>query len=242
MAIKTSGSLGLEADIVNEFGGGRPHSLSEYYRNGSLVPNSSVNNNVPTTGPISFSSFYGATRFFTTTINVPAISTTEFAQACQAQNTPGDIQPGVGGNSRKYYFRTFQGFDVQASGTEITIPPTSILIRGDKAGGCSGTDHDTGIRNPGLEIVYRENRFSPAVFIQGFRSGDESTGENNRTSSVPGGTFTCNSIGFYTIRRVADVFSSNIDVAPVNIFISAAFDVSTFGVATPVSSTGEGWG
>jgi hypothetical protein len=174
---------------------------------------------------------------------VPAIGTTEFAQACQAQNTPGDVQPGVDGNWRKYYFRTFRGFDVRASATKITIPPTQVTIRGDLAGGKGGDDHSTGIRNPGIEIAYRASRFSPAVFIQGFRGSGQSTNDQgNLIVNVPGGTVVLSSVGFYTIRRVADVFSSNIGVAPANIFISGAFDVSTFGVATPVSSTGEGWG
>lgn len=244
MAIKSSGPLGLYADIANEFGGERPHSLSEYYRNGLLVPNSSVNNNVPTTGPISFSNFYNATRFFTTTTNVPSISTLTFAQSCIAQNTSGDVQPGVTGSWRKYYFRTFEGFDVQASGTEITIPPTQVTIRGDLAGGCSGNDHQTGIRNPGLEIVYRANRFSPATLIQSFRGSGQNTDDRsgNTLVNVPGGTVVLSAIGFYTIRRVADVFSTRISTAPINIFSSGAFDISTFGVATPVSSTGEGWG
>jgi hypothetical protein len=60
MAIKSSGPLGLDADIANEFGGGRPHSLSEYYRGAGLVPSSSeANPNIPVSGPISMSSFYG---------------------------------------------------------------------------------------------------------------------------------------------------------------------------------------
>jgi hypothetical protein len=61
MAIKSSGPLGLDADIANEFGGGRPHSLSEYYRGGGLVPPAaSANPGVPTSGQISISDFYGA--------------------------------------------------------------------------------------------------------------------------------------------------------------------------------------
>lgn len=66
MAIKTSGTLSFEGDIVAEFGGNRPHAMSEYYRNGAYV--TSNNTNVPTSGAISFSNFYGGTAQFNFTI------------------------------------------------------------------------------------------------------------------------------------------------------------------------------
>lgn len=37
MTLQTSGSISI-LDIANEFGGGAPHSLSEYYRGGARVP------------------------------------------------------------------------------------------------------------------------------------------------------------------------------------------------------------
>ena len=39
MALPSSGQLSIN-DIVGEFGGSAPHSLSEYNRGGSLVPES----------------------------------------------------------------------------------------------------------------------------------------------------------------------------------------------------------
>ena len=57
MAIQSSGAISI-TDIVNEFGGTAPHSMSEYYRNGGEVPGN--NTNVPTSGTISLSNFYGA--------------------------------------------------------------------------------------------------------------------------------------------------------------------------------------
>ena len=47
-------------DIVGEFGGDTPHSLTEYYRGGSLVPNTTTNENVPTSGAISLTNFFGS--------------------------------------------------------------------------------------------------------------------------------------------------------------------------------------
>ena len=51
MALQTSGAISLN-DIAGEFGGSVPHSITEYYRGGGLVPNSSANNSIPTSGTI----------------------------------------------------------------------------------------------------------------------------------------------------------------------------------------------
>lgn len=59
MAVKSSGSLSITTDIVGEFGGTVPHSISEYYSGGSLVP-AGANPTLPSSGAISFSDFYGA--------------------------------------------------------------------------------------------------------------------------------------------------------------------------------------
>ncbi len=48
--------------IVGEFGGAVPHSLSEYYRGGGLVPNAPANTAIPTSGQIALGNFYGATN------------------------------------------------------------------------------------------------------------------------------------------------------------------------------------
>lgn len=67
MPIKLSGPLTL-SDIAAEFGGTKPHDLSDYYRGGGLVPNKNVNSAVPIAGsnlPISYSQFYGTTKIIT---------------------------------------------------------------------------------------------------------------------------------------------------------------------------------
>jgi hypothetical protein len=70
MPIKLSGPLTMQ-DIIDEFGGQAPHSLSEYYRGGNRVPNKNVNDAIPLEGsdsPISYEDFYGATKIITMTI------------------------------------------------------------------------------------------------------------------------------------------------------------------------------
>lgn len=80
MPIKPSNSpdpsLGLENDIVEEFGGTRPHLISEYYKGNGLVPaESSQNNSIPVQGnPISFSDFYGTASDNPGTITVTITS------------------------------------------------------------------------------------------------------------------------------------------------------------------------
>jgi hypothetical protein len=59
MALQTSGEISI-LDIYNEFGGPSSggYGLSDYYRGGSYVGNN--NTNVPTSGEIALSDFYGA--------------------------------------------------------------------------------------------------------------------------------------------------------------------------------------
>ena len=68
MTLPTSGPISL-TDIQTEFGGSNPVSLSEYYKGGAYVDFNDFAPNVPTSGSISLSDFYGAanTTFYTTT-------------------------------------------------------------------------------------------------------------------------------------------------------------------------------
>lgn len=59
MALQTSGTISI-GDLRNEFGDTGSSSLSEFYRGGSLVPDTATNAGVPTSGTISLSYFYGA--------------------------------------------------------------------------------------------------------------------------------------------------------------------------------------
>lgn len=57
MPVPSSGPVSI-SDLVDEFGGTAPHSMSEYYRNGGNVP--SNNTNVPTSGAFGLSNARGA--------------------------------------------------------------------------------------------------------------------------------------------------------------------------------------
>jgi hypothetical protein len=58
MALQGSGAISFD-NLRNEYGNGGSIALSEMYRGGSFVANHSNNGNVPTSGTISLSNFYG---------------------------------------------------------------------------------------------------------------------------------------------------------------------------------------
>jgi hypothetical protein len=60
MPIPGPGTAISMTTIATEFGGTVPHSLSEYYRGGGLVPNTPTNSAIPTSGQIAMGNFYGS--------------------------------------------------------------------------------------------------------------------------------------------------------------------------------------
>ena len=58
MAIVSSGVISIQR-LVGEYGGSAPHGMSEYYRGGGLVPNTSNTSSIPTSGTIQLDDFYG---------------------------------------------------------------------------------------------------------------------------------------------------------------------------------------
>ena len=67
MALPTEGPISLW-DIQQEFGGAAPTQLEEYYKGGQYVLLTDYAPNVPTSGPISITDFYGAKRTSLTTV------------------------------------------------------------------------------------------------------------------------------------------------------------------------------
>lgn len=61
MPLPNTGAISL-SDIQTEFGGSNPISLNEYYKGGAYVSNNDTAPNVPTSGQISVSNFYGAAK------------------------------------------------------------------------------------------------------------------------------------------------------------------------------------
>ena len=72
MALPSSGTISL-TDIQAEFGGPNPISLSNYYKGGAYVLTTDYAPNVPTSGAISLSDFYGAKRTTQTTLTFSTV-------------------------------------------------------------------------------------------------------------------------------------------------------------------------
>lgn len=77
MPLPSSGSISI-SQIAAEFGGSAPHSLSEYYRGGGLVPDTPANAAIPTSGAIKLSDFYGASAVTPTITLNPTYSVLAF--------------------------------------------------------------------------------------------------------------------------------------------------------------------
>ena len=62
MALPSSGAISL-SEIASQYGGTAPHSLKDYYRNGTEgVPDTASTQNIPTSGAIGIKDFYGSSQ------------------------------------------------------------------------------------------------------------------------------------------------------------------------------------
>lgn len=77
MPLQSNGAISVR-DIGIEFSDSIPHSMGEFYRGGTRVPNISATSTIPLSGPISLSNFYGTRNLFeyseTVTVNTPNYS------------------------------------------------------------------------------------------------------------------------------------------------------------------------
>lgn len=101
MTLPNSGTLSL-SNIAAEFGGSNPISLGNYYAGGEFVPagTSGVNGEVPTSGALSMSAFYGTTKAPPVFVSAPdasgsasGFSATGFVDASSTANPSGGVTP-----------------------------------------------------------------------------------------------------------------------------------------------------
>ena len=85
MALPSSGAISFN-NLRTEYGNGGSIALSEMYRGGSFVLNHSNNGNVPTSGTISLSNFYGQSN------TAPVVTHT----TTQTNGNPGGKLPAIG--------------------------------------------------------------------------------------------------------------------------------------------------
>ena len=138
MALPGSGTLTF-AQIATEFSGSQPNSLSDYYRGGSLV--GAGNTNVPTSGVISFSNFYGASAGITLTYSANATNVNLLTDAVAA------------------------GFNATAGGTLFVVINSGITLAG------SGTHAITSGVFPANSLVTITNNGTVSGFTGASGSG-----------------------------------------------------------------------
>ena len=96
MALPSSGTISV-LQVAQMFGGATPHSLSEYYKGGSLVLTTDTVPNVPTSGTISLSNFHGSeiVESYVATVTAGTTRSNEYnsfpSTVTLAVNTDGDI-------------------------------------------------------------------------------------------------------------------------------------------------------
>lgn len=120
MVLQSSGPISLE-DIRNEFGGTAPDSITEYYRNGSFVPDTPANSGIPTSGQISLSDFYGGSA-------APATST--YLVSLDLGRSPGVVPQFVGysDQSRGGQFSSWTVLGSAVGGTDFIIGSNNRTI------------------------------------------------------------------------------------------------------------------
>ena len=132
MAVQSSGADLTMQDLVSEFGGSAPHAISEYYGGGGLVP-AGANPNVPTSGEVQFSDFYGSVAATVLTISSNTSDyniKTAVVAAGGDQNTPVilTINSGVtisGSNASTPAMKTDTGW---GSGNTINITNNGSIV------------------------------------------------------------------------------------------------------------------
>lgn len=94
MALPTSPPISLN-QIKAEFGATGTRSITEFYRGGAFVPNTSTNSNVPTSGTISLLDFLGASA----RVNLGGSISTINVEHTQGPTPPGPVRAEVYGTS-----------------------------------------------------------------------------------------------------------------------------------------------
>lgn len=141
------------SELQTEFGGSNPISMSEYYRNGSYVTDNNVD--VPTSGVISMSEFYGASKKFVVTVSATATNVSAATLLTAAGwNTESFFQININSGVTLYSTSTANG-GLTISGSYpygFAVVNSGVLMG---MGGQGGSDSSLAGENggPALKIV-----------------------------------------------------------------------------------------
>lgn len=175
MALQTSGRITLQ-QIANEFGGGHPLYLSQFYRGGGRVPNSSINARIPTSGRIALSDFYGAANYVPGNIAYTAPGNYVFTVPNGVTVLNVDmIGGGASGRPGALYSDSYDNW-VQNPGNDGGASALNGIISA--AGGTTGS----------TSVYYRYNVFAGAGGSIGGGSANQSNGDGGDGGSSAWGS------------------------------------------------------
>lgn len=161
MALPASGTLAL-TDIATEFGDTAPHSMSEFYRGGSLVPDSAGNSAVAASGALNIGGFYNAANRVAIALSI-ASNTQNYdlytnrggSYSAGTSDITLTINSGVnvGSSSTGTYALSIpSAFD---AGDSISIVNNGVIIgRGGNGGTSNGAPTNVGTGGTGGNAVY----------------------------------------------------------------------------------------
>jgi len=154
MAIPGSGQVSI-SDLATEFGDSAPNQMSEFYRGGSLVPNTPGNSSVPTSGQISLSNFYGAQNRSVIALNLTSDSASSYNVYSNAAPSPSysagatDVTVTVSPGVRRGSPATGASYAITVpsqftSGDTVTIVNQGQIVGRAGNGGAGGTGSGSG--------------------------------------------------------------------------------------------------
>jgi len=183
MAVKSSGSISINNDIVGEFGGSAPHALSEYYGGAGLVP-AGANPGVAASGASSFSDYYGSVAATVLTISS---NTSNYDIGAQAIAAGGDkstpviltINAGVTVSSTSSGTAAMYTGTGWGSGTTINITNNGSIV-GASGSNTSGSTGSGGNGGNGSKWNHGSNpTINPTSGSSGGNGGGSAESANN---------------------------------------------------------------
>lgn len=149
MPIKSSGDVGIQNDIVAEFGGTAPHQITEYYRGGALVNDVANNAAINTSGEISIGDFYGAGNIVvinltlasnTNNYDVYAAASSNPAYIAGASEINVTVNPGVTVGSTSTGTYAMQVPSSFNPADQVSITNNGVIVGKGGNGGTCGTN------------------------------------------------------------------------------------------------------
>ena len=217
MTLPLTGPLSL-TDIQAEFGGTDTISLSEYYKGGPYVHTYSLAPNVPTSGPIAISDFYGAAQYIPTvrtviltdgqTFTVPASLITPLTLTLIS--APG----GTGGTDVPPGYPGYPGHVITGNVTANSGDVFLASVGGPGGRGQSGTQGGGGSPGPGGTLGYSGGTGGGAGYAGSSGAGGGGGGatvvtQNGTPVAVAGGGAGGGGAGWHSAGRPTQGYSSS---------------------------------